>query len=244
MLLLLLGLIFFGLAPFFSPFSTPCLFHQIIKSAHHDGFPRWTRARHHSPGHRTGDRTEKRKKNGPPLISFKGGGHGDGDYKSFSANVYTSFSRGLVSVTSSWFSVTQTQGDSKKRKISRTLRFSNFPFSFPLLLSLSLSDQVAKRKGELEEAGWSFEMKISFIEIYCEQFNDLLASDNGGSSGGGGASSSSSSTKAMHNIKQNEFGQNIVTNVKMVSVDPADKEGNARLLQQAASLRRWFYEQL
>ena len=92
----------------------------------------------------------------------------------------------------------------------------------------SFLHQVAKRKGELEEAGWSFEMEISFIEIYCEQFKDLLAYHN----------SSSSSTKTKHKIIQNKFGQNIVTNVEMVPVDPADKGSIAELMQHAASLRR------
>jgi hypothetical protein len=104
----------------------------------------------------------------------------------------------------------------------------------------------------LEEAGWSFEMEISFIEIYCEQIKDLLASgedsgspDSNGSSGGGGgggvgisSSSSSTSSKTKHKIIQNEFGQNIVTNVEMVPVDPADKGSIAELMQHAASLRR------
>lgn len=93
-------------------------------------------------------------------------------------------------------------------------------------------------------------MEISFIEIYCEQIKDLLASsedsgspESNGSSGGGGggagiSSSSSTSSKTKHKIIQNEFGQNIVTNVEMVPVDPADKGSIAELMQHAASLRR------
>jgi hypothetical protein len=35
--------------------------------------------------------------------------------------------------------------------------------------------QVAAYKAQLEGSGWEFEMKISFVEIYCEQIKDLLA---------------------------------------------------------------------
>ena len=61
-------------------------------------------------------------------------------------------------------------------------------------------EQVASRKTKLEETGWSFEMEISFIEIYCEQIKDLL--------GDGDASDKK------HKITLNEFGQNIVTGVR------------------------------
>ena len=40
-------------------------------------------------------------------------------------------------------------------------------------------EQVAERKAQLENSGWTFEMQISFIEIYCEQIRDLLGVGDG-----------------------------------------------------------------
>ena len=91
-------------------------------------------------------------------------------------------------------------------------------------------EQVAEKKAELEETGWSFEMQISFIEIYCEQIRDLL--------GEGDASEETSKTNSQYyKIQKNDFGQNVVTNVEMVPVDPADKGSIDELMNHAASLR-------
>jgi len=101
-------------------------------------------------------------------------------------------------------------------------------------------EQVAKRRGQLEEAGWSFEMQISFIEIYCEQIRDLLAgseADTADKQDSGVGAGSGANNKAKHKIVQNEYGQNVVTNVEMVPVDPADKGSISELMQHAASLR-------
>jgi kinesin family protein C1 len=89
-------------------------------------------------------------------------------------------------------------------------------------------EQVASRKGQLEDAGWSFEMEISFLEIYCEQIRDLLFS---------GDTADGQPNSKKYKIIANEFGQNIVTNVEMVPVDPADTGSIDELMQHAASLR-------
>jgi len=83
---------------------------------------------------------------------------------------------------------------------------------------------VASRKIQLEEAGWAFEMEISFLEIYCEQIRDLLGTPG-------------DEAPKKYRIMANEFGQNIVQNIEMVPVDPADKGSIDELMQHAASLR-------
>lgn len=116
--------------------------------------------------------------------------------------------------------------------------------------------QVAVRKAQLEEAGWAFEMEVSFVEIYCEVIKDLLgpASASGSPSSAASvhsATSTSSSSpspandyaeataaaKKKHKIVLNEFGQNVITGVEMVPVDPADTGSIDELMQHAASLR-------
>jgi len=87
-------------------------------------------------------------------------------------------------------------------------------------------EQVAHRKAMMEESGWTFEMRVSFIEIYCEQIKDLLASDT-----------ETEPTTKKHKIVRNEFGQSIVTDVEIIPVDPADRDAIKELMEHAASLR-------
>ena len=107
-------------------------------------------------------------------------------------------------------------------------------------------EQVALRKAQLEEAGWAFEMKVSFVEIYCEAIKDLLSPSSSSplsvSSGHAAKTSNQDSEPAGNSKKKfkivaNEFGQNIITGVETVPVDPADKKSIDELMMHAASLR-------
>lgn len=78
---------------------------------------------------------------------------------------------------------------------------------------------MAGYKRQLEETGWSFEMHISFVEIYCEQLRDLLADQD------------TPFKPSDYKISKNEFGQCFVSNAEMVPVDPSDTHAIDELMQ-------------
>lgn len=86
-------------------------------------------------------------------------------------------------------------------------------------------EQVAAYKAQLEESGWEFEMKISFVEIYCEQIRDLLSDPAG------------DKKPSDYKIAKNEFGQHYVANAEMVPVEPSDTASIDDLMQHAANQR-------
>ena len=90
-------------------------------------------------------------------------------------------------------------------------------------------EQVASYKASLEEQGWVYTMKVSFIEIYCEKIRDLLRE--------GGRGKKGAAYDIDHKIAKNDHGANEVTNVNMVAVDPADKSAIAGLMEVAAAAR-------
>ena len=107
-------------------------------------------------------------------------------------------------------------------------------------------EQVALRKAQLEDAGWAFEIEVSFVEIYCEAIKDLLGPSPSSPSSVSSANTvvpsnydaeAAGNSKKKFKIVANDFGQNIITGVEMVPVDPADKKSIDELMMHAASLR-------
>ena len=86
-------------------------------------------------------------------------------------------------------------------------------------------EQVASSKEQMEDQGWINTMHVSFIEIYNEKIKDLLRSKGSGED------------DQVHKVVTNNYGQNVVTNVQMVEVDPADHAGIDELMAIAAGAR-------
>ena len=80
---------------------------------------------------------------------------------------------------------------------------------------------MASYKATLEEQGWRYEMRVSFVEIYCEKIRDLLRHRDGKVAG----------PEEDHKIARNDYGANEITNVAMVEVDPADRDHIDRLME-------------
>eukprot|EP00615_Pteridomonas_danica_P011898 CAMPEP_0114331298 /NCGR_PEP_ID=MMETSP0101-20121206/2313_1 /TAXON_ID=38822 ORGANISM="Pteridomonas danica, Strain PT" /NCGR_SAMPLE_ID=MMETSP0101 /ASSEMBLY_ACC=CAM_ASM_000211 /LENGTH=1158 /DNA_ID=CAMNT_0001461573 /DNA_START=37 /DNA_END=3517 /DNA_ORIENTATION=- len=99
--------------------------------------------------------------------------------------------------------------------------------------------QVAEYKLKLEEQGWEYSMQVSFVEIYCEKIRDLLKKSSNGTkkSVGGSSSMGGSNDSGEHKILRNDYGANEITGVNMVSVDPADEEAMAQLMEIASLAR-------
>jgi hypothetical protein len=95
---------------------------------------------------------------------------------------------------------------------------------------------LASRQAQLVSEGWSFEMKVSFLEIYCEQVRDLLASFPSGESTM--LHPSSDAARALkYKIVENEAGQHVVEGAELLKVDPTDTAQIAALLAYAGRLR-------
>mmetsp|Transcript_70581 Transcript_70581/g.159661 ORF Transcript_70581/g.159661 Transcript_70581/m.159661 type:complete len:617 (+) Transcript_70581:111-1961(+) len=80
-------------------------------------------------------------------------------------------------------------------------------------------EQVAEYKAQLEEQGWVYKMKVSFIEIYCEKIRDLLKSNE------------KKVPELDHKIVRNEWGANEVTNCEKVAVDPKDNDAIEQIME-------------
>mmetsp|Transcript_35013 Transcript_35013/g.40517 ORF Transcript_35013/g.40517 Transcript_35013/m.40517 type:complete len:397 (+) Transcript_35013:1374-2564(+) len=84
-------------------------------------------------------------------------------------------------------------------------------------------EQVGRYKNDLENAGWVYEMKVSFLEIYNENIRDLLREKNPGN--------------IKHEIKQNNDGRRYVSDLTMKVLDPSDGDGVNNIMRQAAKHR-------
>lgn len=83
--------------------------------------------------------------------------------------------------------------------------------------------QVGAYKSQLEAKGWTYQMHVSFLEIYNETIRDLLRS--------------SPSDDAKHDIKKDINGAVTVTDLTMRPVDPNSEHEVEAVMEQAARHR-------
>ena len=84
--------------------------------------------------------------------------------------------------------------------------------------------QVGVYKTNLEKDGWTYNMEVSFLEIYNETIKDLLRDGDHGE-------------KPKHEIKVDSNGRRYVTELVMKDMDPNDEEQVESVMRQAAKHR-------
>lgn len=84
-------------------------------------------------------------------------------------------------------------------------------------------EQVGKYKSTLEGQGWTYKMKVSFLEIYNEKIRDLLRDGK--------------DTDIKHEIKVDSEGHRFVSDLTMKLLEPTDLEAVENIMRQAAKHR-------
>ena len=88
-------------------------------------------------------------------------------------------------------------------------------------------EKIANSKEAMEDDGWKYTMHVSFVEIYCEKIKDLLRDVDGE----GGAE------EKQHKVQTNAYGQNVVSNAKMIVVEPGDSDRIDEIMEVAGAAR-------
>ena len=84
-------------------------------------------------------------------------------------------------------------------------------------------EQVGKRKKKLEQDGWTYEMKVSFVEIYNESIRDLLRKEK--------------CDERKHELKMDTNGRRFITDINTVCLEPSDSNAVDNVMRQAAKHR-------
>jgi len=84
-------------------------------------------------------------------------------------------------------------------------------------------EQIGRDKTRLEHDGWSYEMNVSYLEIYNESIRDLLRDDR--------------YEEIKHEVKVDKDGKRFVSNMTMKPLDPNDDDAVESIIRQAAKCR-------
>jgi len=92
-------------------------------------------------------------------------------------------------------------------------------------------EHIGIYKRKMEEQGWRYQMKVTFLEIYNEQIRDLLASDKDNQP-------FNERKELSHDIRHDEeTGITTVSNLTAVDIDPEDHEQVEGVMRLAAKMR-------